>query len=273
MKDAACVRFLQEILPRLALRWPGFRKVRRQVCKRLQRRLDELTLPDLEAYRRFLASHPAEWQLLDSWCRISISRFHRDRQIFTDLATEVLPAANQLAAATGSHRLRIWSAGCASGEEPYTMALLWHFCLPGPARLPLEIIATDLDPLLLKRARNACYRESSLKELPDAWLATAFRRRNHEYCLQAPYKAGVQFLEQDLRKNAPAGPFHLVACRYLAFTYLAEPLQQAVLARIAAVLEPGGFLVLGGRETLPAGQTTFIPFHGKRGLFALHPLV
>jgi chemotaxis protein methyltransferase CheR len=272
MKDADCIHFLQQMLPRLDLRWPGFRKVRRQVCKRLQRRLTELTLPDLNAYRRYLAAHPAEWKLLDSFCRISISRFYRDRQVFRELAAEVLPAVNQLAAAGGSARTRIWSAGCASGEEPYTIALLWHFRRPDSPRLPVEIVATDLDPLLLERARIACYEESSLKELPRRWLTEAFHRRDNRYCLQPPFRSGVQFLRQDIRKESPAAPFHLVACRNLAFTYFAEPLQHEVLARIAAVLQPGGFLVLGSHETLPAGQTAFISFQGRRSLFRKHEI-
>jgi chemotaxis protein methyltransferase CheR len=267
MKDADCIRFLQESLPRLDLRWSGFRKVRRQVCKRLQRRLAELTLSDLDAYRRYLTAHPAEWQLLDSFCRISISRFYRDRQIFEDLGAKVLPAINHLAAAGGAARVRIWSAGCASGEEPYTLALLWHFRLPDHARLPLEIIATDLDPLLLERARAACYDAASLKELPDQWLTEAFRCRDHHFCLQPTYRSGVQFLRQDIRKETPAGAFHLVACRNLAFTYFAEPLQHEVLARIATVLQPGGFLVLGIHEMLPAGQTAFTSFQDNRFLF------
>jgi chemotaxis protein methyltransferase CheR len=269
LKDADCIRFLQEILPRLDLRWPGFRKVRRQVCKRLQRRLADLALPDLHAYRRYLTVHAAEWQMLDSFCRISISRFYRDRQVFAELAAEVLPAVNHLAATDGAARIRIWSAGCASGEEPYTFALLWHFGLPGQDRMPLEIIATDLDPLLLARARTACYEASSLKELPAPWAAEAFQRRDDLHCLQPRFKAGVQFLRQDLRKETPAGPFQLVACRNLAFTYFADPLQRQVLARIAAVLAPGGFLVLGIHETLPAGQTAFVQIQSRRGLFRI----
>nr|MDA8165433.1 chemotaxis protein CheR [Desulfobacteraceae bacterium] len=115
MKDDDCVRFLQEVLPRLDLRWPGFRKVRGQVCKRLARRLIELDLPDLAGYRQLLATRPAEWEILDSLCRISISRFHRDRRCFEELAGEVLPEIVRQAQATGGP-VRIWSAGCASGE-------------------------------------------------------------------------------------------------------------------------------------------------------------
>jgi chemotaxis protein methyltransferase CheR len=266
MKDEECVRFLQEILPQLKLRWPGFRKVRRQVCKRLTRRLADLALPDLPAYRRFLAAHPEEWDVLDSLARIGISRFCRDRGIFEELAREVLPEIVHRARERGGP-IRIWSAGCASGEEPYTLALLWLFRCRDRTGLELAIIATDLDPVLLARARTPCYPESSLKELPRQWLAAAFQRQEDRLCLQPAFKAGVEFRQQDLRAEAPPGPFHLVACRNLAFTYFAEPLQKEVLARIAESLAPEGFLMIGGKESLPAGQKLFAPFLGKRGLF------
>jgi hypothetical protein len=77
MRNAASIQFLQTYLPRLALRWQGFRKVCTQVVKRLKRRLRTLQLPDLSAYEAYLASHAEEWVILDSMCRISISRFYR----------------------------------------------------------------------------------------------------------------------------------------------------------------------------------------------------
>ena len=90
MKHDDCVGFLQWALPRLRLRWPGFRRVRRQVCQRLGRRLRELGLGELQAYQLYLGNHPTEWQVLDGLCRITISRFYRDRTIFVALEREVL---------------------------------------------------------------------------------------------------------------------------------------------------------------------------------------
>ncbi len=127
VKDTDCVGFLQWALPRLELRWSGFRRVRRQVCKRLARRLRVLGLDDLSAYQAVLGQDPEEWRRLDQLCRISISRFYRDREVWRRLETELLPTLARQATARGIRRLRIWSAGCASGEEPYSMALMWLF--------------------------------------------------------------------------------------------------------------------------------------------------
>jgi chemotaxis protein methyltransferase CheR len=100
-------------------------------------------------------------------CRIAISRFHRDRGVFDHLLRAVLPGLAQRASERGAEAVRCWSAGCASGEEPYTLRILWDLGLPAErARVPLRIVATDVDARLLERAREGRYPASSLKELP-----------------------------------------------------------------------------------------------------------
>ena len=124
MNDIDCTAFLQWALPRLELRWPGFRKVRRQVCKRLKQRMRDLGVQDLAGYRARLEDDPSEWRVLDECCHITISRFCRNKGIFDVVRRQVLPAI--AAQAKGEGRgVQIWSAGCASGEEPYTLKILW----------------------------------------------------------------------------------------------------------------------------------------------------
>jgi chemotaxis protein methyltransferase CheR len=113
MADADLVAFLEWALPRLRLRWPGYRRVRGTVRKRLDRRLRELELPDLLAYQGHLEAHPAEWAVLGEICRITISRFYRDRAVFDRLHRVVLPGLAHLVPGRGESELRFWSAGCA----------------------------------------------------------------------------------------------------------------------------------------------------------------
>ena len=115
--DADYVRFLQTCLPRLALRWAGFRKVRKPVVKRLKRRLRTLQLPDPAAYLAYLDDHPEEWEVLDGFCRIVISRFYRDQGIFETLRDTVLPTLAHAARVRQVQTLRCWSAGCAAGKK------------------------------------------------------------------------------------------------------------------------------------------------------------
>ena len=115
MRDDDCIVFLQWALPRMGFWWPGFRKVRRQVCKRVGRRMKELGLTDLEAYREHLEVHPEEWATLDGFCRITISRFFRDRGVYETLGREVLPGLARLSSSEGESPVRIWSAGFGGG--------------------------------------------------------------------------------------------------------------------------------------------------------------
>ena len=164
--------------------------------------------------------------------------------------------------------MRCWSAGCASGEEPYSLAILWGLTLAGrfPA-LSLRVVATDVDARLLERARSGSYRRSSLREVPEAWLQAAFDRTGQLYSVKPAFKLAVEFLLQDMRETRPLGPFDLILCRYVAFTYFDEPLQRRTLEHLLAVLRPGGALVLGLKERLPDGVAGIEPWAPELGIF------
>jgi chemotaxis protein methyltransferase CheR len=250
------------------MRWPGFRKVRGQVCKRINARLRELGLTDVGAYQSFLQAHADEWSVLDSLCRVTISRFYRDRGAFQFLEREVLVKLSEAAIARDEKELRCWSIGCASGEEPYTLAILWDL---GTGRhfpsLTIRILATDADRNMIERAEHGCYASSSLAELPLEWTTHAFDRQGERYCIKAEEREKVFFLAQDIRRAAPEGLFHLILCRNLAFTYFDTALQQDVLSRMRDKLHPGGALVIGIHESLPVGYRGFIPWPGCPGVY------
>lgn len=268
MKDSDCVQFLQWALPRLKMRWPGFRKVRKQVCKRLDRRIRALGLSDIKRYRNYLESHPEEWQQLDGMTRITISRFYRDKWVFSRLEHEILPQLAQQALACDEGKLRIWSAGCASGEEPYTLAMVWAFGLK--SRFPTiepYILATDAEPQLLQRASEACYSFGSVKNLPEKWRNTAFIKSGETFCLQPEYRLNVEFRQHDVRQDVPNGSFRLVLCRNLVFTYFETSLQHRFLERLARAMPRGGVLLLGVHERLPEGYRGFIPRSERWGIY------
>jgi chemotaxis protein methyltransferase CheR len=250
MTDADCVGFLQWALPKLGLRWEGFRKVRRQVCRRVSRRIAELELNDVDAYRAFLEGDEREWDVLSHLCRITISRFWRDRGVFEMLRDEVLPALGPTVSA--------WSAGCASGEEPYSLVLA-----AAEAGVVIRVLATDVDPALLERAERACYPESSLRDLPADVRGRAFDRG----CLRAEHRHPVQLRRHDLRDGPPGGPYDLVLCRNLVFTYFADELQLEIGRRLARSLRPEGALVVGVHESLPDGLDDCESWSGRHGVY------
>ncbi len=261
MRDSECIHFLQWALPRMHMRWEGFRKVRKQVCKRIERRMRELNL-EIDGYREFLTHNEAEWSLLDSFCRITISRFYRDRGVFDSIAREALPHLAGRALGRGDRTLYCWSAGCASGEEAYTLKIIWETLLSQefPA-LAIHITATDADSRMLRRALRGSYTPSSLRELPPPLLSQF--HKGDEYTLPDRFRQDIDFLEQDIRLEMPDGPFHLILCRNLVCTYFEAALQEELLNEILYRLLPGGLLVIGIHESLPPGATALMPVNAR----------
>ena len=270
MTDAQCVRFLQWALPQLRMRWDGFRKVRGQVKKRLARRLRELGLPDIEAYRDYLRRHAGEWHKLDALCRITISRFYRDKGVYAALSQQVLPTLARAARQRRDKTLRVWSAGCGGGEEPYTIAILWHLELRDRyPDLQIDIVATDADPAMLARAREGHYAFPSVKDLPASARGQAFEHAHGAYRLKPAYRRDITFLEQDIRNEQADGPFDLVLCRNLVFTYFDDALQSEISSRIVATMRDAAALVLGIHEQVPADTRELRPWFDKLRIYRL----
>lgn len=253
MQDSDCVTFLQWALPQMQMRWPGFRRVHKRVCRRLARRLVELGLSDPGDYRDYLAAHPDEWQRLDTLCRVVVTRFYRDKRVFSELAEVVLPQLARQALRHNRGVLRAWSIGSASGEEAYTLAILWQLLLAVDfPQLKLQLLGTEVEPHLIARSHRASYPAATIKNLPEPLRTAAFIEDDGEYRLRSMFKKMVMFRKEDIRSELPEGQFDLILCRNLVFTYYDAPLQQATLGRILTRLRPGGWLLLGAHETLPA---------------------
>ena len=247
LSDPECVALLQWACPRLGLRWDGFRTVRGQVCKRIARRMRALALSDVTAYRVQLEGSSDEWAELEAMCRVTISRFYRDRAVWQALLETLLPGRAAAAVAEG-RALRCWSAGCASGEEPYSLALVLEKLRVNAPRLRYEILATDADTRVLERARAGCYPRGTLRELPRAWLAGAFREGQGGWCVEPALRAHVRLERQDIRRVLPDGPFDLILCRNLVFTYFAPEVQATLGRALIERLGAGGLLVIGAHE-------------------------
>ena len=234
--------------------------------------MSDLKLADFAAYRARLEADPTEWRILDEYCHITISRFFRDRGVFEALRGRVLPAIAVRAKREGRDAC-IWSAGCASGEEPSTLKILWDLevarSCPG---VPLSLIATDVDATMLARAREACFGATSLHELPPHLIEQAFDPIGPRFRVKQQHREGIDFLDQDLRAEAPTPQFDLILCRYVAFTYFAPPLREQVLARLVDRLLPDGYLAIGTHERLPAKNAALMPLAGAPHIFEKRPV-
>lgn len=192
----------------------------------------ELGIDNFSAYRARLESDPTEWRVLDQCCHITISRFFRDKGVFAALRASVLPDIAARASQEGRN-VRIWSAGCASGEEPYTIKILWDLevAVAYPT-VALSIVASDADDEMLRRARESHFASSSLHELPPSFVEKVFEQVGTSYRVKARHREGIEFVNQDLRLEMPANLFDLILCRYVAFTYFAVPLQRDLTMRM-----------------------------------------
>jgi chemotaxis protein methyltransferase CheR len=119
----------------------------------------------------------------------------------------------------------------------------------------------------LRRARDAAYRPSSLRELPTSWIESAFDREGRTYRLRDELRAGIEFRQEDIRTRMPEGPFDLVLCRNLVFTYFDRASQEAVLDRIVTVMRPSAALVVGRKERLPKCDTSLAPWFADLGIY------
>ena len=251
-----CVYFLQWALPKLGMKWSGFRKVRKQVCKRIKRRMQELDLGDWSEYRDYLEINKREWKLLDGYCRITISRFYRDHFLFEYLADEILPKL--IRNFQDEDGINCISLGSASGEEPYTIAILWkHLVSNLSPNIGLSITGVDMDPVLLERARIAKYPMGSLWELPDELRKKAFLYKVGYCQLKAHYKEKVEFIQADIRNFVFRNVYHLVCCRNIAATYFSDDLKVSIFEKIRNAMPLGAALVLGSHEQLPDHVTGF----------------
>jgi chemotaxis protein methyltransferase CheR len=251
------------------MRWDGFRKVRRQVCKRIKNRISELELPGFRAYQEYLLSHPSEWRQLDSLCFITISRFYRDKKVFQILQHQILSSLAMQVSAAERPVLEIWSAGCCSGEEAYTIKILWEIEVKHnlKSEIDMHIIATDNSNQLLRRAEAGEYTAGSLKALPDHLLREAFYFKHQNYHIKPFLKEGILFRQQDIRQKLPDQMFNLILCRNLVFTYFEKKLQKEILDRLVKRLKYGGFLIIGSHEKLPVQHSNLNPYENSDLIF------
>jgi len=248
--------FLREAAPLLGLQWRPFK--RKGVKRKVERRITEIGLVGFQDYLEKVKRESAEQGFLAKLLTVTISRFFRDKEVFDTLSRSILPS---LLKEEKKREVNIWCIGCASGEEPYTLALLWRgeFEQIWP-EVRLSILATDIDENLLERAKKGTYRDSSLREAPEGILRKFFRKEDELYILNHAIRESIEFKEHDILHEEPFLGMDLVLCRNLTFTYFSKESQIEVLKKIALSLKEKGYLVIGKEESLPLTYPTlFVP--------------
>jgi len=249
--------FLKEVAPLFGLNWRPFQ--RRGVRRKIERRIIEIGLSNFDEYFLKVQKDPEEQSHLSKTLTVTISRFFRDKEVFDCLENSIIPTI--IKNKKEKDVFKIWSIGCASGEEPYSFLLLWKekFENNFPQIHP-TILATDIDENMLERAKEGKYKKSSLKEVSNEVLRRYFQIENGFCILDESIRRNVEFKNHDIIHEEPFSGMDIVFCRNLTFTYFSKESQMDVLKKISRSLNEGGYLIIGKDESLPLTYPTlFVP--------------
>lgn len=226
----------------------------RCIKRRIAARIRSLGYSDPRPYLDRLGEDEAEVELLLGALSIHVSQFFRNPSTYFSLERQVLPDLIHRVRDLGRSELRLWSAGCAGGEEAYSLALLMAEL--APAEMKVAILGSDVSEGVLAQARQGLFPPARLTEVPPHLLDRYFRAEGGQYRLDAEVRRSVTFLRHDLLAPDDYAPADLILCRNVLI-YFSREEQELILGRFAAALTPGGVLVLGRAETLLGDNRRF----------------
>ncbi|MDX6714228.1 MAG: two-component system, chemotaxis family, CheB/CheR fusion protein, partial [Baekduia sp.] len=234
--------------------------------RRIGKRMQQVGSRDPAEYQDFLEVHPDEFAELFNTILINVTAFFRDASLWDHLRAEVLPAL--LSARAPDAPIRVWCAGCASGEEPYTVAMVLSELLGDATYCErVKIYATDVDEDALQTARQASYTAKQVEAIPAEALDRCFALAEGRYVFRPDLRRTVIFGRNDLVQDAPISRIDLLTCRNTLMYFNAET-QSRVLERFNFALNPWGYLLLGRSEMLITHADLFRPIDLKRRVFS-----
>lgn len=238
---------------------------RTTLMRRVRHRMEHAGYTSFEEYLDFLQAGSDEFTALFNTILINVTSFFRDPDTWEFVGAEVIP---RLLAERGPNApIRVWSAGCASGQEAYTLTMLLAEALGVDSfRQRVKVYATDVDEEALTEARGASYDAKAVESVPPDLLARYFEQSNGRYVFHKDLRRGVIFGRNDLVKDAPISRVDLLVCRN-TLMYLNAETQRNVLGRLHFALAPQGTLFLGHAEMLLSHGDRFTPLNLKHRIF------
>jgi len=235
------------------------------LLRRIRARMSQVRVDGFDTYIDYLRLHSQEAAALFNSILINVTGFFRDPEAWEALRADALPAL--VAAATSSGRLRVWSAGCSTGEETYSAAIAIADALgPRAADVDVKIYATDIDEEALVAARQAVFRTDQLKDVPGDAVERYFTADGHFFRVRRELRRWCIFGRHNLAQDPPLPQISLLLCRNLLI-YFKSPLQERLLSRFHYSMREGGILFLGRSESLMARARGFVPISPKWRLF------
>jgi two-component system CheB/CheR fusion protein len=235
------------------------------VLRRIERRMQVNCLSNLDIYLKHLETHQEETPLLLQDMLISVTNFFRDREAFESLERDIVPRI--FADADPNVQIRAWTAGCATGEEAYSLAMLMaeQRTLHAPIR-DIQVFATDIDERAIAMGRRGTYPESIVTDIPPGRLRNFFVKDDGHYQIKKDVREKVLFAAHNILRDPPFSRVHLISCRNLLI-YLNREVQQRIFEMFHFSLLPGGFLFLGSSESADVASKYFAPVDKKNRIY------
>ncbi|MDM8520140.1 chemotaxis protein CheB [Anaerolineales bacterium HSG6] len=236
------------------------------IRRRIDRRMAINQISQMSEYVNYLERHSLEVETLFRELLIGVTSFFRDAEAFELLKTRMIPALFENR--NSEQILRIWVAGCATGEEAYSIAILLYEYMSqlNNKRFKVQIFATDIDHETIEKARTGCYPDGIAADMPPEYLDLYFTKKDDNYCIIKPIRDMIIFAPQSIIKDPPFSRLDLISCRNLLI-YLNTAMQKKVFPIFHYALNPEGFLFLGSSETLGEYTDFFDTIDRKWKLF------
>lgn len=212
-----------------------------QMDRRIHSLMQSWEVENYDLFLEILKKNTAKYKEFVKKLTINVSEFFRNPERFIELWRRVLPEL-----LTENSSLRIWSAGCSNGAEPYSVAIIASEL---NAINRVQIFGTDIDEMILNKAREGIYEHNDLKNLPPELINKYFDFKNNRYYLDESIKSKVDFLNHNLLKDPFLNSFHLIICRNVVI-YFTEEAKRNLYLKFYDSLAPGGYLLVGGTEPL-----------------------
>jgi len=230
----------------------------RQMKRRIDALIGKYKIVGYEVYVGKLKTEPEMFEEFVNYLTINVSEFYRNPEQWTILENEIFPS---LMSQFGN-RLKIWSAACSTGDEPYSLVMLLSKFMP---LSNIKIIATDIDKQVLEKAQLGLYNEKSLKALPDEFKTKYFTKVNEKtYQISDKIKKCVEFKTHNLLKDDYPSDCHMIVCRNVLI-YFTEEAKNDIYSKFVSSLKPEGILFVGSTEQIL--QPTKIGYESFRSFF------
>ncbi|WP_260854493.1 CheR family methyltransferase [Paraburkholderia sp. BCC1884] len=237
---------------------------RATILRRIERRLQVNGIPDLQAYQDYVLTHPDETPALLKDMLIGVTNFFRDRETFEVVEREIVPKLFHKK--SEDDPVRAWVAGCATGEEAYSLAMLLADHPDRHEGIPVQLFATDIDERAIAFARAGLYPESIAADVGSQRLRQFFTSERSHFRVTKAIREKVLFAVHNVLRDPPFSRVDLVSCRNLLI-YLDRSVQTQVLQMFHFALQPGGYLLLGSSESAEAAGDLFTAVDKKHRIY------